>query len=41
MQLAPVDESKSGYNFNGGEYDLIHINSYYCILSEMKRQANI
>ena len=28
MQLPPVDKSKSGYYFNGGEYDSIHKNSY-------------
>ena len=37
MQLPPVDKSKSGYYFNGGEYDSKH-NSYFCILSEIKRQ---
>ena len=31
----------SGYYFNGGEYDLIHKNSYFCSLSEVKRQDNI
>ena len=41
MQLPPVDKSKSGYYFNGGEYDSIHKNSYFCILSEIKRQYNI
>ena len=41
MQLPPVDKSKSGYHFNGGEYDSIHKNSYFCILSEIKRQDNI
>ena len=41
MQLPPVDKSKSGYYFNGGEHDSIHKNSYFCILSEIKRQYNI
>ena len=41
MQLPPVDKSKSGYNFNGGEYDSIPKNSYFCILSEIKGQYNI
>ena len=39
MQLPPVD--KSGYYFNDGEYDSIHKNSYFCILSEVKRHDNI
>ena len=29
------------YYFNGGEYDSIHKKSYFCILSEIKRQDNI
>ena len=41
MQLPPVDKSKSDYYFNGGDYDSIHKNSYFCILSETKRQDNI
>ena len=30
MQLPPVEKLISGYYFNGGEYDLIHKNSYFC-----------
>ena len=41
MQLPPVDKPKSGYYFNGGEYDSLHKNKYFCILSEIKRQDNI
>ena len=41
MQLPPVENLISGYYFNGGEYDLIHKNSYFCSLSEVKRQDNI
>ena len=41
MQLPPVDKSKSGYYFNDGEYDSIHKNSYFCILSEINIQDNI
>ena len=41
MQLPPVEKLISGYYFNGGEYDLIHKNSYFCSLSEVKRQDNI
>ena len=41
MQLPPVEKNVSGYYFNGGEYDLIHRDSYFCSLSEVKRQDNI
>ena len=41
MQLSPVEKNVSDYYFNGGEYDLIHKNSYFCWLSEVKRQDNI
>ena len=40
MQLPPVEKLISGYYFNGGEYDLIHKKSYFCSLSEVKRQYN-
>ena len=41
MQLPPVEKLISGYYFNGGEYDLLYKNSYFCSLSEVKRQDNI
>ena len=41
MQLPPVEKNVSGYYFNGGEYGLIHKNSYFCSLSEVERQDNI
>jgi len=41
MQLPPVEKNVSGYYFNGGEYNTIHRNCYFCVLSEVKRQDNI
>ena len=41
VQLPPVDISKYGYYFSGGECDSIHKNSYFCILSQDKIILNL
>ena len=41
MQLPPVDKPESGYCFNGGEYDTIQKNSYFCILSDNIKRVHL